>query len=46
MSRPGFKFYKELHFAYLEINPLVMLKDGSVVSLDTMLAPEHIDTFT
>mmetsp|Transcript_9699 Transcript_9699/g.29138 ORF Transcript_9699/g.29138 Transcript_9699/m.29138 type:complete len:1084 (-) Transcript_9699:354-3605(-) len=29
-----FRFYKELHFAYLEINPLVMLKDGSVVPLD------------
>merc|ERR1719414_1239648 len=29
-----FKFYKELHFAYLEINPLVMLADGSVVPLD------------
>jgi len=29
-----FRFYKELHFAYLEINPLVMLEDGSVVPLD------------
>eukprot|EP00418_Pyrodinium_bahamense_P088114 CAMPEP_0179035810 /NCGR_PEP_ID=MMETSP0796-20121207/13298_1 /TAXON_ID=73915 /ORGANISM="Pyrodinium bahamense, Strain pbaha01" /LENGTH=551 /DNA_ID=CAMNT_0020732085 /DNA_START=74 /DNA_END=1725 /DNA_ORIENTATION=+ len=29
-----YAFYKELHFAYLEINPLVMLKDNSVVPLD------------
>jgi len=29
-----YKFYKELHFAYLEINPLVMLSDNSVVPLD------------
>mmetsp|Transcript_115199 Transcript_115199/g.372313 ORF Transcript_115199/g.372313 Transcript_115199/m.372313 type:complete len:1083 (-) Transcript_115199:242-3490(-) len=29
-----YKFYKELHFAYLEINPLVMLEDNSVVPLD------------
>mmetsp|Transcript_69216 Transcript_69216/g.150619 ORF Transcript_69216/g.150619 Transcript_69216/m.150619 type:complete len:1089 (-) Transcript_69216:168-3434(-) len=29
-----YKFYQELHFAYLEINPLVMLSDGSVVPLD------------
>jgi len=29
-----FKFYRDLHFAYLEINPLVMLSDNSVVPLD------------
>ncbi|CAE8600624.1 unnamed protein product [Polarella glacialis] len=29
-----FKFYQDLHFAYLEINPLVMLDDNSVVPLD------------
>mmetsp|Transcript_31995 Transcript_31995/g.62981 ORF Transcript_31995/g.62981 Transcript_31995/m.62981 type:complete len:1085 (+) Transcript_31995:61-3315(+) len=29
-----YKFYKDLHFAYLEINPLVMLSDNSVVPLD------------
>jgi len=29
-----YKFYQELHFAYLEINPLVMLSDNSVVPLD------------
>jgi len=29
-----YKFYKELHFAYLEINPLVMLSDNTVVPLD------------
>merc|ERR1712190_197363 len=29
-----YKFYKELHIAYLEINPLVMLSDNSVVPLD------------
>ena len=28
-----FNFYKELHFAYFDINPLVMLADGSVVPL-------------
>ena len=28
-----FKFYKELHLAYSEINRLVMLADGSVVPL-------------
>ena len=28
-----FNFYKELHFAYSDINPLVMLADGSVVPL-------------
>jgi ATP citrate (pro-S)-lyase len=29
-----YKFYNNLHFAYLEINPLVMLGDNSVVPLD------------
>jgi len=29
-----YKFYKDLHFAYLEINPLVMLDDNTVVPLD------------
>ncbi|CAK0872001.1 unnamed protein product [Prorocentrum cordatum] len=29
-----YKFYKDLHFAYLEINPLVMLEDNTVVPLD------------
>eukprot|EP00933_Yihiella_yeosuensis_P057700 TRINITY_DN576_c0_g1_i1.p1 TRINITY_DN576_c0_g1~~TRINITY_DN576_c0_g1_i1.p1 ORF type:complete len:1086 (-),score=273.12 TRINITY_DN576_c0_g1_i1:240-3497(-) len=29
-----YQVYKDLHFAYLEINPLVMLSDGSVVPLD------------
>jgi len=29
-----FKFYRDLHFAYLEINPLVMLDDNTVVPLD------------
>jgi ATP citrate (pro-S)-lyase len=29
-----FAVYREVHFAYLEINPLVMLHDGSVVPLD------------
>jgi ATP citrate (pro-S)-lyase len=29
-----YKFYKALHFAYLEINPLVMLPDNTVVPLD------------
>ena len=29
-----FKFFNELHFAYLEINPLVISADGSVVPLD------------
>jgi ATP citrate (pro-S)-lyase len=29
-----YKFYKELHFAYLEINPLVMLADNSIFALD------------
>mmetsp|Transcript_37166 Transcript_37166/g.87117 ORF Transcript_37166/g.87117 Transcript_37166/m.87117 type:complete len:1089 (+) Transcript_37166:59-3325(+) len=29
-----FKVYKELHFAYLEINPIVMLSDGKIVPLD------------
>jgi ATP citrate (pro-S)-lyase len=29
-----YKFYQELHFAYLEINPLVMLDDNTVVPLD------------
>lgn len=29
-----YKFYKDLHFAYLEINPLVMLSDNTVVPLD------------
>ena len=29
-----FKFYKELHFAYLEINPLVISADGLVGPLD------------
>jgi len=29
-----YKFYQELHFAYLEINPLVMLSDNTVVPLD------------
>eukprot|EP00972_Heterocapsa_arctica_P034118 5021946-Heterocapsa_arctica.AAC.1 len=29
-----FKFYQQLHFAYLEINPIVMLDDNSVVPLD------------
>merc|ERR1712048_1072082 len=27
-------YYKDLHFAYLEINPLVMLSDNTVVPLD------------
>jgi len=29
-----YKFYKALHFAYLEINPLVMLSDNTVIPLD------------
>jgi len=29
-----FAFYRDLHFAYLEINPLVMLEDNTVVPLD------------
>jgi len=29
-----YQFYRELHFAYLEINPLVMLGDKKVVPLD------------
>jgi len=29
-----YKFYRDLHFAYLEINPIVMLDDNSVVPLD------------
>jgi ATP citrate (pro-S)-lyase len=29
-----YTFYKDLHFAYLEINPLVMLKDNTVMALD------------
>lgn len=29
-----YKFYQELHFAYLEINPLVMIGDKKVVALD------------
>ena len=29
-----YKFYTDLHFAYLEINPLVMLDDNTVVPLD------------
>ena len=29
-----YQFYMDLHFAYLEINPLVMLEDNSVVPLD------------
>eukprot|EP00913_Durusdinium_trenchii_P034451 g32232.t1 len=29
-----YKFYMDLHFAYLEINPLVMLDDNTVVPLD------------
>jgi len=29
-----FRFYRDLHFAYLEINPLVMLDDNTVVPLD------------
>jgi ATP citrate (pro-S)-lyase len=29
-----FKLYKELQFAYLEINPIVILDDGTVVPLD------------
>merc|ERR1719460_2453020 len=29
-----FKFYQDLHFAYLEINPLVMLADNTVMPLD------------
>mmetsp|Transcript_13146 Transcript_13146/g.29197 ORF Transcript_13146/g.29197 Transcript_13146/m.29197 type:complete len:1101 (-) Transcript_13146:408-3710(-) len=29
-----FQTYQHLHFSYLEINPLVMLDDGSVVPLD------------
>merc|ERR1719253_2046211 len=29
-----YSVYKELHFAYLEINPIVMLDDNSVVPLD------------
>jgi ATP citrate (pro-S)-lyase len=29
-----YKYYRDLHFAYLEINPLVMLQDNSVVPLD------------
>lgn len=29
-----FKVYRLLHFAYLEINPLVMLEDNTVVPLD------------
>jgi ATP citrate (pro-S)-lyase len=29
-----FTLYRELHFAYLEINPLVMLDDNKVVPLD------------
>eukprot|EP00931_Biecheleriopsis_adriatica_P071923 TRINITY_DN458_c0_g1_i10.p1 TRINITY_DN458_c0_g1~~TRINITY_DN458_c0_g1_i10.p1 ORF type:complete len:1110 (+),score=297.79 TRINITY_DN458_c0_g1_i10:64-3330(+) len=29
-----YKFYQDLHFAYLEINPLVMLEDNTVVPLD------------
>jgi len=29
-----YRFYKDLHFAYLEINPLVMLADNTVVPLD------------
>lgn len=29
-----FKLYRAMHYAYLEINPIVMLDDGSVVPLD------------
>eukprot|EP00401_Gymnodinium_catenatum_P072500 CAMPEP_0117525550 /NCGR_PEP_ID=MMETSP0784-20121206/35826_1 /TAXON_ID=39447 /ORGANISM="" /LENGTH=1092 /DNA_ID=CAMNT_0005321747 /DNA_START=60 /DNA_END=3338 /DNA_ORIENTATION=- len=29
-----YRFYRDLHFAYLEINPLVMLADSTVVPLD------------
>ena len=29
-----FRFYRELHFAYLEINPLVISADGLVGPLD------------
>ncbi|CAE7224567.1 ACLY, partial [Symbiodinium necroappetens] len=29
-----YKFYTDLHFAYLEINPLVMLDDNTVIPLD------------
>eukprot|EP00928_Gymnodinium_smaydae_P012179 TRINITY_DN1442_c0_g1_i1.p1 TRINITY_DN1442_c0_g1~~TRINITY_DN1442_c0_g1_i1.p1 ORF type:complete len:1092 (+),score=205.23 TRINITY_DN1442_c0_g1_i1:71-3346(+) len=29
-----YAYYKDLHFAYLEINPLVMLDDNTVVPLD------------
>jgi ATP citrate (pro-S)-lyase len=29
-----FGLYKDFHFAYLEINPLVMLADGKIVPLD------------
>ncbi|CAJ1351846.1 unnamed protein product, partial [Effrenium voratum] len=29
-----YKFYGDLHFAYLEINPLVMLDDNTVIPLD------------
>jgi ATP-citrate lyase beta-subunit len=29
-----FKFYRDLNFAYLEINPIVMLEDGEMAILD------------
>jgi len=29
-----FMLYKELHFAYMEINPIVVMADGNVVPLD------------
>jgi len=29
-----FKMYKSLHFAYMEINPLVVIDDGSIYPLD------------
>merc|ERR1719277_1960935 len=40
-----FKLYKELHFAYLEINPVVMTAEGKTVPLDLVAKVDETAAF-
>ncbi|CAK9075820.1 unnamed protein product [Durusdinium trenchii] len=40
-----FTFYKELHFAYLEINPIAMLPDNKIVPLDLVAKIDETASF-
>ncbi len=35
-SRAIFRFYKDLYYTYLELNPFTVLDDGTVIPLDTV----------